>query len=135
MGLSRSSSRVKLDKLRRKVKNALTSNEPGQLPMVQKARPNADEYQEFNKSQKNSPYSSMSGSVCLSDESDSQEQQTIARRPDGAEAGRPTVQNIFPEATSKAEGLGALTATLPDGSKMTSSKKIFTIGDTEKQNK
>ena len=134
-GLSRTSSRVKLDRLKRKVRNALTSNEPGQLPMVQKARPNADEYQEFSKSQKNSPYSSVSGSLCLSDESDSQEQQTIARRPDGAEAGRPTVQNIFPEATSKPEVLGPLTATLPDGSKMTSSKKIFTIGDTEKQNK
>ena len=125
VGLSRTSSRVKLDKLRRKVRNVLTSNEPGQLPMVQKAKPNADEYQEFNKSRKNSPSSSMSGSLCLSDESDSQEQQTIARRPDGAEAGRPTVQNIFPEAE-------VLTATLPDGSKMTSSKKIFTIGDTEK---
>ena len=87
-----------------------------------KSRPNADEYQEFSKSHKNSPYSSVSGSLCLSDESDSQEQQTIARRPDGVEAGRPTVQNIFPEATSKAEVLGPLIATLPDGSKMTSSK-------------
>ena len=135
VGLSRTSSRVKLDKLRRKVRNALTSNEPGQLPMVQKAKPNADEYQEFNKSRKNSPSSSMSGSLCLSDESDSQEQQTIARRPDGAEAGRPTVKNIFPEASSKAEVPKPLTlsATLPDGSKMTSVKKIFTIGDTEKK--
>ena len=134
-GLSRTSSRVKLDKLRRKVRNALTSNEPGQLPMVQKAKPNADEYQEFNKSRKNSPSSSMSGSLCLSDESDSQEQQTIARRPDGAEAGRPTVKNIFPEASSKEEVPEplTLTATLPDGSKMTSVKKIFTIGDTEKK--
>ena len=43
-GLSRTSSRAKLDKLKRKVKNALTSNEPGQLPMVQKAKPNPDEY-------------------------------------------------------------------------------------------
>ena len=135
LGLSRTSSRVKLDKLRRKVRNALTSNEPGQLPMVQKAKPNADEYQEFNKSRKNSPSSSMSGSLCLSDESDSQEQQTIARRPDGAEAGRPTVKNIFPEASSKEEVPEplTLTATLPDGSKMTSVKKIFTIGDTEKK--
>ena len=112
-----------------------TSQLAGKSGSAGKSRPNADEYQEFSKSHKNSPYSSVSGSLCLSDESDSQEQQTIARRPDGAEAGRPTVQNIFPEATSKAEVLGPLTATLPDGSKMTSSKKIFTIGDTEKQNK
>ena len=139
VGLSRTSSRVKLDKLRRKVRNALTSNEPGQLPMVQRAKPNADEYQEFSKSRKNSlSLSSQSGSVCLSDESlSSQEQQTIARRPGEAEAGnRPTLQNIFPEAASKEEqDLGVLTATLPDGSKMTSSKKIFTIGDTENQDK
>ena len=106
--------------------------------MVQRAKPNADEYQEFSKSRKNSPLSSQSGSVCLSDESlSSQEQQTIARRPGEAEAGnRPTLQNIFPEAASKEEqDLGVLTATLPDGSKMTSSKKIFTIGDTENQDK
>ena len=81
-GLSRTSSRAKLDKLKRKVKNALTSNEPGQLPMVQKAKPNPDEYHQFSRSEKNSRNSSFSGSVCISDESlSSPEQQTIAKRP------------------------------------------------------
>jgi len=124
-----------MDKFKRKMRNALTSNEPGQLPMVQRAKPNPDEYQQFNKSQKTSRNSSFSESVCLSDESlSSPEQQTIAKRPDVLESTRPTVQNLFPAATEEEE-FALMTATLPDGSKMTSTKKIFTIGDSEKQDK
>ena len=134
-GLTRTSSRVKMDKFKRKMRNALTSNEPGQLPMVQRAKPNPDEYQQFNKSQKTSRNSSFSESVCLSDESlSSPEQQTIAKRPDVLESTRPTVQNLFPAAKEEEE-FALMTATLPDGSKMTSTKKIFTIGDSEKQDK
>ena len=133
-GLSRTSSRVRIDRLKRRVKNALIPHEPGQLPMVQKAKPNQDEYQQFSRSQKTSRASSISESVCLSDESlePEPEQLTIARRPDGAESVRPGLQNLFPAAKEEEE-FAMLTATLPDGSKMTSTKKIFTIGDSEKQ--
>jgi len=51
--LSRSNSRARLDKVKRRIKNALTSNEPGQLPIVQRARPNPEEYHQFNQSEKN----------------------------------------------------------------------------------
>ena len=123
-GLSRTGSRVRLDKMKRKLKNVLTSNEPGQLPKVQRAKPNLEEYQEFNKSQKNSrsnSQSSMSGSVCLSEESlSSPEQQTIAKRPDVKDNSRPTVQNLFP-ATKEEDEVSIMTATLPDGSNVTAS--------------
>ena len=132
-GLGRTSSRVRMDKLKRKVRNALTSNEPGQLPMVQKAKPNHEEYHQFSQSQKTSRSSSFSSSVCLSDESlSSPEQQTIAKRPD-SEVVRPALQNIFPPAREEEveDQVQVMTAVLPDGSKMTTSsaKKMFTIGD------
>ena len=124
-GLSRTSSRMKIDKMKRKLRNALTSNEPGQLPMVQKAKPNAEEYLELNKSQRNSRSSSVSESVCLSDESlSSPEQQTIARRPDHQEQARPTLQSLFPE-----QETSRVTATLPDGSNVTSSQNYSSEGD------
>ena len=122
---------------KRKVRNALTSNEPGQLPMVQKAKPNHEEYHQFSQSQKTSRSSSFSSSVCLSDESlSSPEQQTIAKRPD-SEVVRPALQNIFPPAREEEveEQVQVMTAVLPDGSKMTASsaKKMFTIGDKPEQ--
>ena len=135
--LSRTSSRVKIDKLKRKVRNVLSSNEPGQLPMVQKAKPNHEEYHQFSQSQKTSRSSSFSSSVCLSDDSlSSPEQQTIAKRPD-SEVARPALQNIFPPAREEEveEQVRVMTAVLPDGSKMTASsaKKMFTIGDKTEQ--
>ena len=133
-GLSRTSSRVKIDRIKRKVRNVLTSNEPGQLPMVQKAKPNHEEYHQFSQSQKTSRSSSFSESVCLSDESlSSPEQQTIAKRPD-SEVTRPALQTIFSPAREEEE-VQVMTAVLPDGSKMTAStaKKMFTIGDKTEQ--
>ena len=115
--------------LKRKVRNVLTSNEPGQLPMVQKAKPNPEEYHQFSRSQKTSRSSSFSESVCLSDESlSSPEQQTIAKRPD-SEAVRPALATLF--SPGREEEVQVMTAVLPDGSKMTASsgRKIFTIGD------
>ena len=129
-GLSRTSSKVKIDRLKRKVRNVLTSNEPGQLPMVQKAKPNPEEYHQFSRSQKTSRSSSFSESVCLSDESlSSPEQQTIAKRPD-SEAVRPALATLFSPGREEEE-VQVMTAVLPDGSKMTASsgRKIFTIGD------
>jgi len=131
--LSRSSSRVRLDKVKRRIKNALTSNEPGQLPIVQRARPNPEEYQQFNQSEKNSRSSSFSESVCLSDESlSSPEQRTVTRRPPATDSARPTVQTLF-TTTEEEEPRAILTAVLPDGSKMTSPEKIFHIGGSDKK--
>ena len=122
------------------MRNVLTSNEPGHLPMVQKAKPNHEEYHQFSlsQSQKTSRSSSFSSSVCLSDESlSSPEQQTIAKRPD-SEVVRPALQNIFSTAREEEveeQEVQVMTAVLPDGSKMTASsaKKMFTIGDKTEQ--
>eukprot|EP00092_Neocalanus_flemingeri_P001634 GFUD01001744.1.p1 GENE.GFUD01001744.1~~GFUD01001744.1.p1 ORF type:complete len:1748 (+),score=397.63 GFUD01001744.1:305-5548(+) len=131
--LSRSGSRVRLDKVKRRIRNALTSNEPGQLPIVQRARPNPEEYHQFNQSEKNSRSSSFSESVCLSDESlSSPEQRTVTRRPPATDSHRPTVQTLF-TTTEEEEPRAILTAVLPDGSKMTSPEKIFHIGGSDKK--
>merc|ERR1711874_243044 len=121
---SRSGSRVRLDRVKRKIRNALTSNEPGQLPIVQRARPNPEEYQLFNQSEKNSRSSSFSESVCLSDESlSSPEQRTVTRRPPATDSTRPTVQTLFTTAEEE-EARSILTAVLPE--------KIFTIAGDDK---
>jgi len=129
--LSRSNSRVRLDKVKRRIRNALTSNEPGQLPIVQRARPNPEEYQQFNQSEKSSRSSSFSESVCLSDESlSSPEQRTVTRRPPAVDSSRPTVQTLFTTAEEE-EPRMVLTAVLPDGSKMTSPEKKFYVGESD----
>ena len=131
--LSRSGSRARLDKVKRRIRNALTSNEPGQLPIVQRARPNPEEYQQFNQSEKNSRSSSFSESLCLSDESlSSPEQRTVTRRPPVTDTTRPTVQTLF-TTTEEEETRSILTAVLPDGSKMTSPEKIFYVEGSEKK--
>ena len=129
--LSRSNSRVRLDKVKRRIRNALTSNEPGQLPIVQRARPNPEEYQQFNQSEKSSRSSSFSESVCLSDESlSSPEQRTVTRRPPAVDSSRPTVQTLFTTAEEE-EPRMVLTAVLPDGSKMTSPEKKFYVDESD----
>ena len=117
--LSRAGSSSRLAaRVRRRIRKALDSNEPGQLPVVQRARPNLEEYQQF--SQAASRRSSLASSPALSDESlSSPEQQTVTRRP-GAQnndAARPALQAIFPS-SEEAGGQAVLTAFLPDGSRM-----------------
>jgi len=101
--LSRVNSRDQMNRVKRRIQNVLTHSEPGSFPMVQKARPNQDEYDEISKSSNVSrspspPISGAStraGSACSDDSMSSPEQRTVFKRPGGQEDARPPLLNVF----------------------------------------
>ena len=120
-------SRDKINRVKRKIKRTLTKHEPaGALPAVHRAKTNQDEYEEFNASIVASP----SDSPWESDDScPSPEQRTITRRPPLGDERGPPVQTLFQVSGGGGgggtEGGGTLvTATLPDGSTMTSPERM-----------